>query len=109
MQWPGTLSWSRNLSVAMSDADERGATHPAWKGVGGMLRSIKYLEGDAVDATDGTIGHVRDFYFDDRCWVITDREGPRRAGSVVKPQPSASTASDPSLHTASSLSRSTAR
>jgi uncharacterized protein YrrD len=35
-----------------------------------MLRSIKYLEGDAVDATDGTIGHVRDFYFDDQCWVI---------------------------------------
>jgi uncharacterized protein YrrD len=35
-----------------------------------MLRSIKYLEGDAVDATDGTIGHVRDFYFDDQCWVV---------------------------------------
>ncbi len=35
-----------------------------------MLRSIRYLEGDAVDATDGTIGHVRDFYFDDQCWVI---------------------------------------
>ena len=35
-----------------------------------MLRSMKELEGYAIRATDGTIGHVRDFYFDDESWVI---------------------------------------
>src|ERR1017187_3826236 len=35
-----------------------------------MLRSIKELEGYAVGATDGAIGHVEDFYFDDKAWVI---------------------------------------
>ena len=35
-----------------------------------MLRSVKDLEGYAVGATDGKIGHVRDFYFDDRAWVV---------------------------------------
>jgi hypothetical protein len=31
-----------------------------------MLRSIKNLEGFAVGATDGTIGHVKDLYVDDK-------------------------------------------
>jgi sporulation protein YlmC with PRC-barrel domain len=35
-----------------------------------MLRSIKDLEGYAIRATDGDVGHVRDFYFDDATWVI---------------------------------------
>lgn len=35
-----------------------------------MLRSVKDLEGYAVGATDGKIGHVKDFYFDDRAWVV---------------------------------------
>lgn len=35
-----------------------------------MLRSIKDLEGYAVGATDGPIGHVKDFYFDDQSWVV---------------------------------------
>jgi hypothetical protein len=35
-----------------------------------MLRSIKYLDGYAVDATDGTIGRVTDFYLDDQSWGI---------------------------------------
>lgn len=35
-----------------------------------MLRSIKQLYGDRLVATDGEIGHVKDFYFDDRNWVI---------------------------------------
>ncbi len=35
-----------------------------------MLRSVKDLEGYAVGATDGTIGHVKDFYFDDQAWVV---------------------------------------
>jgi hypothetical protein len=33
------------------------------------LRSIEDLEGFAIRATDGTIGHVRDFYFDDEQWI----------------------------------------
>ena len=35
-----------------------------------MLRSMKELEGYAIRAIDGTIGHVQDFYFDDDSWVI---------------------------------------
>ncbi len=35
-----------------------------------MLRSTKDLEGYAIQATDGTIGHVKDFYFDNEMWVI---------------------------------------
>ncbi|MEO8544562.1 MAG: PRC-barrel domain-containing protein [Burkholderiaceae bacterium] len=35
-----------------------------------MLRSAKEMEGYAVGATDGVIGHVKDFYLDDKKWVI---------------------------------------
>lgn len=35
-----------------------------------MLRSVKGLENHAISATDGTIGHVKDFYFDDDAWVV---------------------------------------
>ena len=35
-----------------------------------MLRTMKDLEGYAIRATDGNIGHVTDFYFDDVAWVI---------------------------------------
>ncbi|MEO6986003.1 MAG: PRC-barrel domain-containing protein [Paralcaligenes sp.] len=35
-----------------------------------MLRSMKDLEDYAIHATDGVIGHVKDFYFDDEAWVI---------------------------------------
>ena len=35
-----------------------------------MLRSMKELENYAIRATDGTIGHVKDFYFDDESWVV---------------------------------------
>lgn len=35
-----------------------------------MLHSAKELEGFAVGATDGDIGHVKDFYLDDHAWVI---------------------------------------
>ena len=30
-----------------------------------MLRNVKDLEDYAIGATDGLIGHVKDFYFDD--------------------------------------------
>jgi uncharacterized protein YceK/uncharacterized protein YrrD len=35
-----------------------------------MLRSTNQLHGDKLGATDGEIGHVKDFYFDDQNWAI---------------------------------------
>ena len=35
-----------------------------------MLRSIKQLYGDKLGASDGDIGHVKDFYFDDQSWAV---------------------------------------
>lgn len=35
-----------------------------------MLRSMRNMEDYSIGATDGIIGRVRDFYFDDESWVI---------------------------------------
>jgi sporulation protein YlmC with PRC-barrel domain len=35
-----------------------------------MLRRASELKGYSIRATDGDIGHVDDFYFDDQSWVI---------------------------------------
>jgi len=35
-----------------------------------MLRTVKDLQGYAIRATDGVIGEVADFFFDDEDWVI---------------------------------------
>ncbi len=35
-----------------------------------MLRNVDDLNGFAITATDGAIGEVEDFYFDDQLWVI---------------------------------------
>ena len=35
-----------------------------------MLRSTRDLEHYSIGATDGDIGHVKDFYFDDDAWVV---------------------------------------
>ncbi len=35
-----------------------------------MLRSIKQLYGNKLGASDGEIGHVKDFYFDDQNWAV---------------------------------------
>ena len=35
-----------------------------------MLRSVKKLFEDKLGASDGEIGHVNDFYFDDQNWAI---------------------------------------
>jgi len=59
-----------------------------------MLRSVKSLEGSAIGATDGAVGKVKDFYFDDQAWVvrylIVDT---RRATSVTMATPT--TGADP--------------
>lgn len=35
-----------------------------------MLRSLKHLYGDTLCASDGEIGQVKDFYFDDQSWAV---------------------------------------
>lgn len=35
-----------------------------------MLRNMKDLENYKISATDGEIGHLKDFYFDDDAWVV---------------------------------------
>ncbi|MBC7705914.1 MAG: PRC-barrel domain-containing protein [Rhodoferax sp.] len=35
-----------------------------------MLRNLKDLESYKISATDGEIGHVKDFYFEDDAWVV---------------------------------------
>jgi uncharacterized protein YrrD len=35
-----------------------------------MLQNIKGLFGYKLTASDGDIGHVKDFYFDDKTWVV---------------------------------------
>ena len=35
-----------------------------------MLRSVKDLEKCSIGGTDGLLGKVQDFYFDDESWVI---------------------------------------
>jgi hypothetical protein len=35
-----------------------------------MLRSTKSLDDYTISATDGEIGHVKDFYFDDDAWAV---------------------------------------
>jgi hypothetical protein len=35
-----------------------------------MLRSVKQLYGDKLGASDGEIGQVKDFYFDDQNWAV---------------------------------------
>lgn len=35
-----------------------------------MLRNVKDLEKCSIEATDGVIGRVEDFYFDDERWVV---------------------------------------
>ncbi len=35
-----------------------------------MLRPLKDIENFAIRATDGEIGHVKDFYFEDDTWVL---------------------------------------
>jgi len=35
-----------------------------------MLRSMRVLEGYTIRATDGDIGHVKDYYFENDRWVV---------------------------------------
>ena len=35
-----------------------------------MLKNLKHIEGRALQARDGTLGEVKDFYFDDAHWHV---------------------------------------
>jgi len=35
-----------------------------------MLQSLKQLYGNKLGASDGDIGHIKDFYFDDQNWAV---------------------------------------
>lgn len=35
-----------------------------------MLKNLKQLYGCQLEALDGPVGHVKDFYFDDRTWTV---------------------------------------
>jgi hypothetical protein len=35
-----------------------------------LFRSVKQLCGEKLAASDGQIGRVKDFYFDDQNWVV---------------------------------------
>jgi hypothetical protein len=35
-----------------------------------MLHSIKQFQGTKLGASDGVIGQIKDFYFDDRNWAV---------------------------------------
>ncbi len=55
-----------------------------------MLRNLKQMEGYAVGATDGVIGRVCDFYFDDEAWVtryliVDTEETPRQPRVLISP------------------------
>ena len=48
----------------------RAAAHAIYTKGEFMLRSIKQLYGNKLGASDGEIGHVKDFYFDDQNWAV---------------------------------------
>jgi sporulation protein YlmC with PRC-barrel domain len=57
-----------------------------------MLRSIKQLYGEKLGTSDGDIGHVKDFYFDDQKWgvrYVVVNTGPWLAGRQVLISPHA--------------------
>jgi hypothetical protein len=57
----GKTTLSHQLTNGLSDPFKKGRI---------MLRSIKQLYGDKLGASDGEIGHVKDFYFDDHTWAV---------------------------------------
>ena len=57
-----------------------------------MLKSLNQLYGESLHSTDGGIGHVRDFYFDDHQWAVryvVAETGPWLKGRLVLISPHA--------------------
>jgi len=57
----GTTSLSHQLTNSLSEPIKNGRL---------MLQSVKQLYGEKLSASDGEIGHVKDFYFDDQTWAV---------------------------------------
>lgn len=67
-----------------------------------MLQNLKELYRNKLAASDGSIGHVQDFYFDDKTWVIrylVADTGPWLAGRLVLLSPHVLGKLDPSEKT----------
>ena len=65
----GSKGWQLNGSNP-GKLSSRAAVHAIHTRDKFMLRSIKQLYGDKLGASDGEIGHVKDFYFDDQNWAV---------------------------------------
>jgi len=66
-----------------------------------MLQSIKHLYGNKLGASDGDIGQVKDFYFDDQSWTVryvVANTGNWLSGSQVLLSPHAFGGSSPAGH-----------
>jgi hypothetical protein len=50
-----------------------------WKEIS-MLLKTSHLRGFAIRAADGELGHVDEFYFDDKTWAIRYPQCKREAG-----------------------------
>lgn len=69
MYWGGPFAWGA-YPLMVRDPEqwtEPAATDPAWDP---HLRSANDVRGYHVEATDGQIGHIADFLFDDETWAI---------------------------------------
>ena len=62
--FPVALSTEAELAADKVAHDARAASND------GALRSAARVKGYAIHATDGSIGHVSDFIFDDETWAI---------------------------------------
>jgi hypothetical protein len=65
-----TVRWRTDVCEGCAHAANHDGLRARFPKEESMLRSIKDLEGYAIGATDGVIGQVQDFYFDDEAWVI---------------------------------------
>ncbi len=73
-----------------------------------MLQSIHHRYGQTIQATDGEIGHVKDFYFDDENWTVrylVADTGGWLTGRLVLVSPQAFGISIPMVRSFSSISR----
>jgi hypothetical protein len=64
---------ARSLSMSSTDVAAGSSAHlvsTRFHEEVAVLRSIKEMDGATIGATDGIIGRVKDFYFDDEAWVI---------------------------------------
>ena len=62
--------FGRRMGRRPANVSYRAAARAIYTKDKSMLQSIKQLYGDKLGASDGEIGHVNDFYFDDQNWAV---------------------------------------